>query len=56
MNWVNFVLKLRCKYILPLNDQNIKVISKDQWRSLVNEKLRSYAFDTLVVRTMPIEW
>ena len=50
MNWANFVLNLRCKYNLPLNDQNIKVMSKDQWRSFVNEKLRSYAFDTLVIQ------
>ena len=50
MNWANFVLNLRCKYNLPLNDQNIKVMSKDQWRSFVNEKIRSYAFDTLVIQ------
>ena len=25
-------------------------MSKDQWRSFVNEKLRSYAFDTLVIQ------
>ena len=50
MNWANFVLNLRCKYNLPSNDQNIKVMSKDQWRSFVNEKIRSYAFDTLVIR------
>ena len=50
MNWANFVLNLRCKYNLPPNDQNIKVMSKYQWRSFVNEKIRSYAFDTLVIR------
>ena len=50
MNWANFVLNLHCKYNLPLNDQNIKVMSKDQWRSFVNERIRSYAFDTLVTQ------
>ena len=50
MNWANFVLNLRCKYNLPLNDQNIKVMSKDQWRSFVNEKIRSYAFHTLLIQ------
>ena len=40
MNLVNFVL----------NQQNIKVMSKDQWRSFVNEKIRSYAFDTIVIQ------
>ena len=49
MNWANFVLNLRCKYNLPLNDQNIKVMRKDQWRSFVNENIRSYAFDTVVI-------
>ena len=52
MNWANFVLNLRCKYNLPLNDQTIKVMSKDQWRSFVNEKIRSYAFDTLVTQCL----
>ena len=32
-NWANFVLNLRCKYNLPLNDQNIKVMNKDQWKN-----------------------
>ena len=50
MNWANFVLNLLCKYNLPLNEENIKVMSKDQWRSFVNEKIRSYAFDTLVIQ------
>ena len=50
INWANFVLNLRCKYNLPPNDQNIKVMSKDQWRSFVNEKIRSYAFDSLVIQ------
>ena len=50
MNWANFALNLRCKYNLPLNDQNIKVMSKNQWRSFVDEKIRSYAFDTLVIQ------
>ena len=42
MNWANFVLNLRCKYNLSLNDQNIKVMSKYQWRSFVNEKIRCF--------------
>ena len=25
-------------------------MSKDQWRSFINEKIRSYAFDTLVIQ------
>ena len=50
MNWANFIPNLRCKYNLLLNDQNIKVTSKDQWRSFVNEKIRSYAFDTQVIQ------
>ena len=50
MNWANFVLNLRFEYNLSLNDQNMKVMSKDQWRSFVNEKIRSYAFDTLVIK------
>ena len=50
MTRANFVLNLRCKYILPLNDQIIKVMSKNQWRSFVNEKIRSYAFGTLVIQ------
>ena len=44
------MLNLRCKYNLPLNDQNIKVMSRDQWKSFVNKKIRSYAFDTLVIQ------
>ena len=50
MNWTDFVLNLRFKYNLSLNDQNIKVMSKDQWRSFVIENISSYAFDTLVIQ------
>ena len=50
MNWENFVLDLFCKYNILLNDQNIKVMSKDQWRFSSMKKIRSYAFDTLVIQ------
>ena len=49
-NWAKCVVTLRERYDLPLNDQNIKNMSKFQWKKFVNERIRSFAFDFLLIR------
>ena len=36
-NWANNVLDLRVKYSLPLNDENIYLLSKGVLKSIVKE-------------------
>ena len=49
-NWAKCVVTLRERYDLPLNDQNIRNMSKFQWKKFVNERIRSFAFDFLLIR------
>ena len=49
-NWAKCVITLRERYDLPLNDQNIRNMSKFQWKKFVNERIRSFAFDFLLIR------
>ena len=49
-NWAKCVVTLRERYDLPLNDQNIRNMSKFQWKKFVNERIRSFAFDFLFIR------
>ena len=46
-NWTNNVLDLRVKYSLPLNDENIRLLSKEVWKSMVKKQVKSYAFSQL---------
>ena len=51
-NWAKSVVTLRERYDLPLNgiDQNIRNMSKFQWKKFGNERIRSFAFDFLLMR------
>ena len=40
-NWANNVLDLRVKYSLPLNDENICLLSKGVWKSIVKKQVKS---------------
>ena len=46
-NWANDVFDLWVKYSLPLNDENIRLLSKGVWKSMVNKQVKTYAFSHL---------
>ena len=37
-------LDLRVKYSLPLNDENVRLLSKGVWKSMVKNKLKPMHF------------
>ena len=43
-NWANNVLDLRVKYSLPVNDENVRLLSKGVWKSMVKNKLKLMHF------------
>ena len=47
-NWAKCLSEARLKYNLPLNDDNVKAMSKYQWKTFVSERINKYAFETLV--------
>ena len=49
-NWANYIVALRNKYNLPLNDQNIINMSKYQWKTFLMGRLKSYVFESLTVQ------
>ena len=49
-NWVNDVLGLRVKYKLPLNDNNIRKMSVDDWDTYVKIAVRIEVFLQLQVK------
>ena len=46
-NWANNVLDLRVRYSLPLNYENVRLLSKGVWKSMVKEQVKSYSFSQL---------
>ena len=48
-NWANNVLDLRVKYNLPLDDENIRLLSKGVWKSMVKKQVITYAFSHLTM-------
>ena len=46
-NWASNVLDLRVKYSLPLNDENVHLLSKRIWKSMVKKQVNTYAFSQL---------
>ena len=52
-NLANCLSERRLKYNLPLNDDNIKAMSKYQWKTFVNYIINKCAFATLVCVPMP---
>ena len=47
-NWAKHLLGLRKLCNLPLNDENIKKMKTEDWKLLVKNALKSYAFLQLV--------
>ena len=46
-NWARNVLDLRVRYSLPLNDENVRLLSKGVWKSMVKKQVKTYAFSQL---------
>ena len=46
-NWARNVLDLRVKYSLPLTDENVHLLSKGVWKSMVKKQVKTYAFSQL---------
>ena len=46
-NWANNVLELRVKYSFPLNDENIRLLFKGVWKSMVKKRVKTCAFSQL---------
>ena len=47
-NWARNVLDLRVRYSLPLNDENVHLLSKGVWKSMVKKQVKTYAFSQLI--------
>ena len=43
-NWARNVLDLHVRYSLPLNDKNVRLLSKGVWKSMVKKQVKTYAF------------
>ena len=43
-NWTSNVLDLRVKYSLHLNDENVRLLSKGVWKSMVKKQSKTHAF------------
>ena len=46
-NWENNVHELRCKYSLPLSDENDGNITYDTWKGMVNDRIKRVPFLSL---------
>ena len=46
-NWARNVLDLCVRYSLPLNDENVRLLSKGVWKSMVKKQVKTYAFSQL---------
>ena len=46
-NWARNVLDLRVRYSFPLNDENVRLLSKGVWKSMVKNQVKTYAFSQL---------
>ena len=54
-NWARNFLNLRVKYSLPLNDENVGLLSKGVWKSMVKKQVKTYAFSQLLRNVLTIE-
>ena len=53
-NWVNNVFELRSRYNLPLNDMNVKSMTRNDWKIFVKNRvkacaLKNYFFNAVVI-------
>ena len=46
-NWARNVLDLQVRYSLPLNDENVHLLSKGVWKSMVKKQVKTYAISQL---------
>ena len=46
-NWASNVLDLRVKYSLPPNDENVRLLSKGVWKSMVKNQVKTQTFSQL---------
>ena len=49
-NLANYIYQLRLTYNLPLNDENIKIMTLSQWKSVVKHAIRQDAFMQLTIQ------
>ena len=49
-NWANYISQLRRTYNLPLNDENIKRMTLNQWKSVVKSAIGQDAFMQLTIK------
>ena len=47
-SWANNVFYLRVKYRVPLNYENIHLLSKGVWKSMVKKQVKTHAFSHLM--------
>ena len=47
-NWVNNVFELRSRYNLPLNDMNVKSMTRNDWKIFEKNRVKSCAFEKLL--------
>ena len=47
-NWVNNVFELRSRYSLPLNDMNMKSMTRNDWKIFVKNRVKACAFEELL--------
>ena len=47
-NWVNNVFELRSRYNLPLNDMNVKSMTRNDWKIFVKNRVKACAFEKLL--------
>ena len=47
-NWVNNVFELRGRYNLPLNDMNVKSMTRNDWKIFVKNRVKACAFEKLL--------
>ena len=48
LNWFNNVFELRRRYNLPLNDMNVKSMTKNNWKIFVKNRVKACAFEKLL--------
>ena len=46
-NWANEIYETRLLYSTTFSDQEIKAMSKRQWKSIVNNRIEKYVHSTL---------
>ena len=47
-NWVNNAFELRSRYNLPLNDMNVKSMTRNDWKIFVKNRVKACAFEKLL--------